>query len=191
MAFPCSAQPPQALPLPFLAEVQYGHAKLRGLRLASLSSFPAPLRQACCHALPAPPSHPGMAPTPAQDCLLRRWMLCLSAMPAEPLTQLTSLMLLLLYEPEMKYDSAVHLMASYTPMLSCIAGISGPAGVAAAGAGGRYGSADGSNDQRHPLAVALDRITVQLFNFEEVTNRWAGSGHGGMRHEHRRNSNPI
>lgn len=100
-------------------------------------------------------------------------MLCLSALPPEPLTQLTSLMLLLLYEPEMKYDSAVHLMESYTPMLSCIAGVSGPAGAVG---GGRYGSAGGFNDQRHPLAVALDRITVQLFNFEEVTNRWAGLG---------------
>ena len=29
-----------------------------------------------------------------------------------------------------------------------------------------------SGDPRHPLSVTLDRLTVQLFNTEDVTIRW-------------------
>ncbi|GIL45679.1 hypothetical protein Vafri_2876, partial [Volvox africanus] len=99
------------------------------------------------------------------DSLLRRWVLGLRWLHPDLLHHLTSLLLLLLYETDFKYDMAVHLMDCYANMLSAIGGLA-PSQQAPAGDGG--GS---SGSGRHPLCGVLDRLVVQLFNSEEVTTR--------------------
>lgn len=62
----------------------------------------------------------------------------------------TTLLLQLLYDVPFKYECTRCLMRQYTWLLQ------------------RIGE---SGDTKHPSMVALDRMTVQLFNTEEVTLR--------------------
>ncbi|KAG2425430.1 hypothetical protein HYH02_015036, partial [Chlamydomonas schloesseri] len=105
---------------------------------------------------PPPPLQPGALP--AQDTQLRRWVLALRWLPAEPLQQLTSLLLLLLYEPAFKEATALHLMESYTPIMSTIAGLAPPpaatAATATAGGGGAAAAAGGGGGG----GVAVDAL---------------------------------
>ncbi|KXZ47090.1 hypothetical protein GPECTOR_38g327 [Gonium pectorale] len=73
----------------------------------------------------------------SQDCLLRRWLRCLRLLPAAALDSLTSLLLLLLYEPALKYASAAHLTESLDPIMAVVAGIELEAPLATAAAEAR------------------------------------------------------
>ncbi|MEW5302971.1 MAG: hypothetical protein WDW36_005706 [Sanguina aurantia] len=86
-----------------------------------------------------------------QDCLLQRLLRCLPSCPEALLTEVTTLLLLLLYDAQFKFECTVQLLDQYDGLLGCIMDAPGPG--------------------KHPLTTALDRLTVQLFNCEEVTLR--------------------
>lgn len=98
------------------------------------------------------PKLPSTLPLPSQDCLLQRLLRCLPSCPEALLTEVTTLLLLLLYDAQFKFECTVHLLDQYDDLLGCIMDAPGPG--------------------KHPLTTALDRLTVQLFNCEEVTLRW-------------------
>ena len=85
-----------------------------------------------------------------QDCLLRRLLRAMPHMSEAALQEATTMLLLLLYDTEFKFECTTHLLEYYGGMLAHIVH---------------------SNTPRHPLITSLDRLTVQLFNSEEVTTR--------------------
>ena len=78
-------------------------------------------------------------------------MLCaLGYLDADTLEESTTLLLLLLYDVGFKYDCTAQLIEYYGWLLQRVVD---------------------SGDPKHPVTVALDRMTVQLFNTEEVSIR--------------------
>lgn len=86
-----------------------------------------------------------------QDCFVRRLLCSLGHLEEEALGEVTTLALLLLYDPAFKYEATRHLLDNYHQLLCAV--VHRPA----------------AGLPRAPLATALDRLTVQLFNSEEVT----------------------
>ena len=83
-------------------------------------------------------------------------MLCaLGYLDADTLEESTTLLLLLLYDVGFKYDCTAQLIEYYGWLLQRVVD---------------------SGDPKHPLTVALDRMTVQLFNTEEVSIRCVKCG---------------
>jgi hypothetical protein len=91
-----------------------------------------------------------------QGCLLRRLLLLLPSMApcshdpkGQLLTEAVTLLLLMLYDSQFKYDTTTHLLDCYSWLLQLV------------GSAREDAAAD-------VLSAALDRLTVQLFNSEEV-----------------------
>jgi hypothetical protein len=91
-----------------------------------------------------------------QGCLLRRLLLLLPTMApcshdpkGQLLTEAVTLLLLMLYDGQFKYDTTTHLLDCYSWLLQLV------------GSAREDAVADA-------LSAALDRLTVQLFNSEEV-----------------------
>jgi hypothetical protein len=91
-----------------------------------------------------------------QGCLLCRLLLLLPSMApnihdpkGQLLTEAVTLLLLMLYDSQFKYDTTTHLLDCYSWLLQLV------------GSAREDAVADA-------LSAALDRLTVQLFNSEEV-----------------------
>eukprot|EP00798_Chlamydomonas_sp_ICE-L_P013274 gene13274-19116_t len=83
-----------------------------------------------------------------KDCLIRRFLNSLASIDEGALHACTTLLLLLLYDADFKYECTAQLLDFYGGLMSHIVAIGNP---------------------HHPLTSSFDRLTVQLFNFEEVT----------------------
>ena len=96
------------------------------------------------HRPPNPP-HPTIRKRtccpPPPDCILHRLLSLMPHLTSEPLQDLTTLLLLLLYEDRMKHSCSQHLLAVYDAMLGHVLHM----GVSP-----------------HPLIQALDRMTIQV-----------------------------
>jgi hypothetical protein len=115
----------------------------------------------------APPS-PQPCRLPAQSsCLARRLLLLLPQLAPNPcdregalLTESVTLLLLLLYDARIKGDVTLHLMDCYETLLFLVG--------------------DAVEEQGDALSGATDRLTVQLFNSEQVGGwRMCGLGWAG------------
>jgi hypothetical protein len=102
-----------------------------------------------------------------QGCLLQRLLLLLPQLVPGPfdtqgqlLTEAVTLLLLLLYDSKFKYDTTTHLLDCYDWLLQLVGNAQDDA-VADA------------------LSAALDRLTVQLFNSEQVRGVAGVVGGGG------------
>ena len=130
------------LPLPTrysladFAGSRYGPADFAGSREAppptSVTSAPEP---------PSPHEPETDVLPPPPDCILHRLLSLMPHLTSEPLQDLTTLLLLLLYEDRMKHSCSQHLLAVYDAMLGHVLHM----GVSP-----------------HPLIQALDRMTIQV-----------------------------
>lgn len=103
--------------------------------------------EAQCHSPHSPHlSHSSHSTRQACHVLVR----ALGFLDGPTISEATTLLLLLLYDVPFKYECTRCLMRQYTWLLQRVVE---------------------SGDTKHPLVVALDRMTVQLFNTEEVTLR--------------------
>lgn len=149
------------LPLPPLlpsATAQAASAELQAAPIqsaspSSSSSLPSP---------PSPAGSDGQQLHRVPICLLRHMLCAMKHLHDPALQDATTLLLLLLYDADCKYQCTLQLMDLYGDIIRHM--LDSDLRLQQGGGGAVPGSV-------HGLLTTLDRLTVQLFNSEEVTVR--------------------